>query len=189
MHAFILAYIPYFVRKKAFWYRVRVLYEIWCSHGGEMSMLVFWVVTPRGLVGRQTTNVSGDYCASISSISALKMEEDVPQKRWYLPTSPHGATIQNTNVGACVCVFTYLYVWQPRSNRPTNFRTKGWTLRNFVWTSYRSYLTSFKSILGLLIITKLRLGELLRKIIAASCRILMFCRCVVRDIRKICNLI
>jgi hypothetical protein len=31
----------------------------------KMSMLVFWVVTPCGLVGRYSTNVSEEYTASI----------------------------------------------------------------------------------------------------------------------------
>jgi hypothetical protein len=50
-----------------------------------MLMLVFWVVTPCGLLGRYQ-RFRGTYCLHLQ-----------PMKCWYLPTSPHGVTTQKTN--------------------------------------------------------------------------------------------
>jgi hypothetical protein len=48
-------------------------------------MLLFWVVTPCGLIGR---------CHYVSP------------KLWYLPTSPHGVTTQKNNIDFFTAVRT-----------------------------------------------------------------------------------
>jgi hypothetical protein len=57
-------------------------------------MLVFWVVTPCGLVGRylhfRRTN-----CLHLQP---WRLRQDVPLKSRYLPTSPHDVTDQKTNI-------------------------------------------------------------------------------------------
>jgi hypothetical protein len=57
-------------------------------HSGEDYVLVFWVVTPCGLVGR-FQRFGETYCPHLQGWS--------PPKRWYLPTSPHGVTTQENN--------------------------------------------------------------------------------------------
>jgi hypothetical protein len=47
------------------------LFEIWSSHGGKMSMLVFWVAKPCALIGRYP-RFGGTYCLHLQGWSFLK---------------------------------------------------------------------------------------------------------------------
>jgi hypothetical protein len=52
---------------------------------GRMSLFVFWVVMPYGLVGRYQC-FRGTYCPRDGD------------EHWYLPKSPHNITTQETNI-------------------------------------------------------------------------------------------
>jgi hypothetical protein len=49
----------------------------------KMSMLLFWIVTPCGLVGRYQ-GFGGTYCFHLQG--------------WYLPAGPHGISTQKTKI-------------------------------------------------------------------------------------------
>jgi hypothetical protein len=61
--------------------------------GVKKSMMVFWTVRPSGFVGRYQVSE-----AHIISIFRAEDEEYVLSIRWYPRLSPHGVTIQKTNI-------------------------------------------------------------------------------------------
>jgi hypothetical protein len=71
----------------------------------KISTLVFWVVTPCGLVGRYQ-RFGGTHCHHLQHFGRLL--QYVPPKRWYIPTSPHGVTTQKTSINAYYLCFERL---------------------------------------------------------------------------------
>jgi hypothetical protein len=71
----------------------------------HVSRFIFWVVTPRGLVGRYQ-RFGGRQCLHLQGW----WRQYVPSKRWYIPSNPHGVTTQKTNID----IFT--------SVRPSNLK-------------------------------------------------------------------
>jgi hypothetical protein len=67
----------------------------------KMSMMVFWIVTPCGLVGSLYSNVSEEH-------TPWRWRRYVSPKRWYPPTSLHGVTIQDTDIEFSVTVLLRL---------------------------------------------------------------------------------
>jgi hypothetical protein len=61
----------------------------------KLSMLVLWVTTSCGLVGRYW-RFGKTYCPVFKALRRWRQE--VPPKRWYLLTSSHGVATQKTNV-------------------------------------------------------------------------------------------
>jgi hypothetical protein len=61
-----------------------------------MSMLVFWVVTPCGLVGRYQ-RIRRDILPPSSGLTYWRQCVLLP-KCWYLPASKHGVATQKTKI-------------------------------------------------------------------------------------------
>jgi hypothetical protein len=72
----------------------------------KMSMLVFWVVTPCGLVGRYQ-RFGGTYRLHLQGWRRRQYD---PPKGWYAPMSPHGVTTQKTNIEPILCMIKYIFV-------------------------------------------------------------------------------
>jgi hypothetical protein len=85
----------------------------------NMSMLVFWVVTPCRLLGRYQR--FGKHTVPIFRVK-------VP-KRWYLPTSPRDVTIQKTNIDIYFNLLFNIDI------RPTSKWIKLVTLKQVMWRS------------------------------------------------------
>jgi len=56
----------------------------------KMSVLIFWVVTPYGFVGKYQL-YEGTYCFHLHG---WRWKQYVSPSGWYLSTSPHGVTTQ-----------------------------------------------------------------------------------------------
>jgi hypothetical protein len=63
-----------------------------------VSVLVFWVVMPCGLVGRYILTLLKNILPPSSGLKCWRWRQYVSPKRWYLPKSPHTFTTQNTDI-------------------------------------------------------------------------------------------
>jgi hypothetical protein len=75
---------------------IRSRYSLRCEvlTAVKTSTMVFWVVTPCGLVDRHWS-FGKTYCIHLQT---WRWRPCVPPNIWYLLTSPHGATTQKTTV-------------------------------------------------------------------------------------------
>jgi hypothetical protein len=93
---------------------------------GSMSMLVFWVVMPCGLVSRYQPFGKKYYL----HLHPFSESQSFPLERWYLSASSHGATAHSTNLdtftviktstlsihGLNSYIYIYIYIYFKRAS-------------------------------------------------------------------------